>query len=421
MQKKLWPIFIVVFLNMLGFGIIIPVIRDLTEILVNNSGYNPNYYAFYAGILMASYSFFQLIFSPMLGRASDLYGRRIILVISVVGSVISYLMWAVSHSYVFFLISRIISGVTGANLSVAQSYIADVTNEKDRAKYMGLMGAIFGIGFILGPFFGGVASTIDINHIFGGVTIFNRFGAIGILTAVLSIINLIWIIFGLPESRTRSEMAGERGSTTGRREEKGGHRVFKFMNVRMIKNKHIVRLFLIYFIMQLGFNHIEAILSWDLKDRFNMDTRETGYFFAFMGIILALVQGGVYRILLKKYSLLKLSLIGTTSLLLGFFLMPISYPLLMASLTIVVLAFGMGISSPSIMTLTSIYASKEEQGVTMGMLQSFGSLSRVIAPITATLAYDVFAHSAPYIISGVLAFIGLILIQKERKESGDTK
>lgn len=261
MQKKIWPLFVVVFLNMLGFGVIIPVIRDLTEILVNNSGYDPGYYAFYAGILMASYSLFQLVFSPMLGRASDIYGRKAILIVSVVGNIISYLMWAVSHSYVFFLASRIISGITGANISVAQSYIADVTNEKDRAKYMGLMGATFGIGFILGPFFGGLLSTININHISLGMINFNRFGAIGIFTAVLSLINLFWIIFGLPESRVIQSSKEETGLTNN-----GHHKVFRFLNIKMLKNKHVIRLFLIYFVMQLSFNHIEAILAWDLKD-----------------------------------------------------------------------------------------------------------------------------------------------------------
>jgi MFS family permease len=397
---------------MLGFGIIIPVIRDLTEILVNNSGYSPDYYAFYAGILMASYSFFQLIFSPMLGRASDLYGRKVILIVSVVGSIISYLMWAISHSYIFFLVSRIVSGVTGANLSVAQSYIADVTTEKDRAKYMGLMGAIFGMGFILGPFFGGLASTIDINQYSNGLIDFNRFGAIGILTAILSIVNLLWIIFGLSESRISRHSEKNKVKTNQ-------FKIFRFMNIKMIDNKHIIRLFLIYFVMQLSFNHIEAILAWDLKDRFNLDTRETGYFFAYMGIIMAIVQGGIYRFLLKKHSLLKLSSIGAIFLLLGFVLMPLSYPLLLVSGTIMVLAFGMGISNPSIMTLTSIYTNKEEQGVTMGVLQSFGSLSRVIAPLSATIAYDTFSHASPYIISGILILVGLILIRKLRREMGE--
>ena len=413
MQKKLWPLFIVVFLNMLGFGIIIPVIRDLTEILVNNSGYDRNYYALYAGILMASYSFFQLIFSPMLGRASDIYGRKVILIISVVGNIISYLMWAVSHSYIFFLISRIISGITGANISVAQSYIADVTSENERAKYMGLMGAIFGIGFILGPFFGGIVSSIEINQYSNMLIDFNRFGAIGLLTAVLSTINLLWIIFKLDDSKVVL------ANSNSRNNDSEGYKIFRFMNISMIKNNRILRLLLIYFLMQLSFNHIEAILAWDLKDRFGLGTRDTGYFFAYMGIIMAIVQGGIYRILLKKNSLIKLSQIGTVILLFGFLLMPFSNLLILVIGTIMILAFGMGISSPSIMTLTSIYTNREEQGVTMGVLQSFGSLSRVIAPLLSTLAYDTIAHSSPYIISAGLIFAGLILIINFRRDNGE--
>ncbi|MDH4128538.1 MAG: MFS transporter [Spirochaetota bacterium] len=405
-MKKMWPIYIVIFLNMLGFGIIIPVIREITEILVDNSGYDRNYYAIYSGILMASYSFFQLIFSPIMGRVSDLYGRKSVLIISVIGNIISYLMWSVSHSYNFFLVSRIISGITGANISVAQSYIADVTKEKDRARYMGLMGAIFGIGFIIGPFVGGLVSVIDINRYFNGMIIFNRFGAIGIVTGVLSIINLIWIIFNLEESNKSSNRKMAEKSSRDQ------SFIFRFLNIRLLKDNRIVRLFIIYFLMQLSFNHIEAVLAWDLKDRFSLDTRQTGYFFAYMGIIMAIVQGGVYRILLKKYTLLKLCQIGSLFLIIGFLLMPFSYPLIFATFTIILLAFGMGISNPSIMTLTSIYSNKKEQGITMGIMQSFGSLSRVIAPLSATLAYDTFSHSMPYIISGILVILGLILIIK---------
>lgn len=415
---KLWPIFIVVFFNMLGFGMIIPVIRDLTEILVNNSGYNPNYYAVYAGVLMASYSFFQLIFSPILGRISDLYGRKVILVTSVVGSIISYLMWSISQDYLFFLLSRVISGITGANLSVAQSYIADVTkSDKERAKNMGIVGAIFGIGFILGPFFGGLLSVINISQYNYKMIEFNRFGVIGLFTASLSFINLIWIIFGLEET-VKGAKTVKTKPTDHRRSEaepKKKFAIYKFLNVKMINNNQIKRLILIYFFMQLGFNHIEAVLAWDLKDRFGLDTEKTGYYFAFMGIIMAFVQGGLYRGLIKKYSLINLSQVGAALLVVGFFIMPFSNPLLITSIPIILLAVGMGISSPSIMTLTSVSASESEQGITMGILQSFGSLSRVIAPLTATFAYDTVLKSSPYFISSALLLFGLLLITNLKK------
>lgn len=171
--------------------------------------------------------------------------------------------------------------------------------------------------------------------------------------------------------------------------------------------------------MQLGFNHIESVLTWDLKDRFSLDAKSTGYFFAFMGVIMAIVQGGLYRMLVKKYSLINLSQVGAILLIVGFILMPISHPIVFASLSIVILAVGMGISSPSVMTIASIRSDESEQGLTMGILQSFGSLSRVISPLTATITYDIVNHGAPYYISAILLTASLILIISSKKEITD--
>jgi MFS family permease len=400
-KNRLWPIFLVVFLNMLGFGIIIPIIRDLTEILVINSNLNSNYFAIYSGILMASYSFFQFIFSPLLGRLSDIKGRKFVLIISLTGSIISYLMWAISNTYIFFLLSRVLAGITGASISVAQSYIADLTTDKDRAKHMGILGATFGLGFIVGPFLGGILSQIEIVNENNNMIKYNRYAAIGIASAATSLVNLVWIIIGLKESVYRKN--------TGAMGLKSITLFHKVQGISGIRNKNIARLILIYFFMQLGFNHIEAILAWDLKNRFGLDAKNTGYFFAFMGIILVIVQGGIYRVFIKTTKLIKISQIGMLVLIFGFTLMPISYPLEVASLSIAVLAFGMGISNPSIMTLASLKTNKEDQGLIMGIMQSFGSLSRIIAPIFSTFVYDVINHSFPYLISAILLIIGLIL------------
>jgi len=402
MIKKIAPILLVLFFDMLGFGIIIPVVRDLTEYLVINSGIQTDNYAIFAGVLMASYSLFQFIFAPLLGHLSDKYGRKPILVISIAGNIISYLMWATSQSFLYFLLSRIISGATGANISVAQSCIADLTKGESRAKYMGLVGAIFGIGFIFGPFIGGLASKIDINHLTGGGT-FNPFAFIGVLSAGLSLINLIWLLLAVPETLPEKKQGPIKIS-----------HLYEVLNMINIEHRHpgVGRLVLIYFIMNLGFVHVESTLAWDLKHRFSLGTTETGYFFAFMGVVLAIVQGGIYRKLVDSMPLPQLIFIGLLVLSIGLLVMPLAANLMIASFIIIILAFGMGVSSPSLITYGTNISGEKEYGLIMGIMQGMASLARVIAPISATLLYDLVSKSSAYIAAGILV---LLTVNQARK------
>jgi len=398
-MNKLISIYIVVFLDMLGIGIMIPVIRDFTEFLVIESGYKTTNYATFAGVLMASYSLFQFFFAPILGRLSDIFGRKRVLQLSIIGNVISYFIWAITSNYVIFLFSRIISGMTGGNISVAQSYIADATNSSNRAKYMGLFGAVLGIGFIVGPFLGGIFSMIDLTMYSTGMIKFNPYSFIGVATMGLSIINLIWVQLSVHNIR-KEQFIHEKWYR------------LKISGMQAVRSKGLKLIIVSYFFLSLGFMHIEATLAWDLKDRFELNTENTGYYFAFMGLIMALVQGGIYRILLKKYSINKILNIGLISLSIGMFLMIMKIHLLYTAIVTVVLAFGMGISSPSYLTITSNSANEEEQGITLGVLHSFGSLARIIAPISATLMYDHIGEIYPYIASGLIIIIAMIIINR---------
>jgi len=398
-MNKLISIYIVVFLDMLGIGIMIPVIRDFTEFLVIESGYKTTNYATFAGVLMASYSLFQFFFAPILGRLSDIFGRKRVLQLSIIGNIISYFIWAITSNYAIFLFSRIISGMTGGNISVAQSYIADATNSGNRAKYMGLFGAVLGVGFIVGPFLGGVFSMIDLTTYSNKVIKFNHFSFIGVATMVLSIINLIWVQMSVHNIR-KEQVVHEKWYR------------LKISSMQTVRSKRLKLIIISYFFMSLGFMHIEATLAWDLKDRFELNTENTGYYFAFMGLIMALVQGGIYRILLKKYSIDKIINIGLLSLSIGMFLMIMKIHLFYTAIVTIVLAFGMGISSPSFLTITSNSASEEEQGITLGVLHSFGSLARIIAPISATLIYDHIGEIYPYIASGLIIITSMIVINR---------
>ena len=153
-RANLTVVYLVVFLDMLGFGVIIPVLRDLTAYLVQGSSLSAGAPEFYMGLLMASYSGAQMISAPFIGRLSDIYGRRPVFLFSALGNLASYVVWILSNSYWMFLIGRIISGITGGNIAIAQSILADNTTPEERPRAMGLLGAAIGMGFVLGPFLG---------------------------------------------------------------------------------------------------------------------------------------------------------------------------------------------------------------------------------------------------------------------------
>ena len=250
---------------------------------------------------------------------------------------------------------------------------------------MGLMGAIFGIGFILGPVFGGLLSVFDLTPLSTNWITFNPYSAIGAATAFLSIINLAWIQWKVPETIKNGQLINvidtNHEINSNHTHEK--RRVYAIGQIGKIKNKKLLLVILAFFMMSLGFVHVEATLAWDLKDRFHLDTTQTGYYFGYMGIVMALVQGGLYRYLLIKYNLSQLAKWGALILAVGLILMPISYPLAIVGISTCIMALGMGIGNPSMLTLASHFAKESDQGVSLGVMQSAGSLARIIAPITA--------------------------------------
>lgn len=397
-KPSLASIYLVIFLDMLGFGIIIPVLRDLTIEMLQLSGmghYSPEVFG---GLLMSAYSLAQFYTSPLIGRLSDRYGRRPLLLISVFGNVLSYALWAVSQSFTVFLLSRLVSGVTGGNISVAQSYIADVTTPEHRAKAMGMMGAIFGLGFILGPFIGAVLSQYDIRQIIQA-NIWNSFSAIGLFSMALSLLNMGWIYFALKEPDVK------RLDTSFKKA------VNPVVLLREFRKPELGKLFLIFFLSQVAFVHLEATLAWDLMARFSYDTRKTGYFFALMGIVMIFVQGGLYRVLLKHRPVRSLAIEGLMVTALAFFLLPLPATVGLYFLVITAMAYGMGIGNPSVSALVSLTSTPQDQGLNLGLMHSFGALARIIAPLTATALYAQW-QAAPFLVAGLLVGIAVYIARQ---------
>ncbi len=389
-SRAVYSIYLVAFLDMLGFGVIIPVIRDITIFLSKESYLDGIGTAVLSGVLMSCYSLGQFFFAPILGGLSDRYGRKKILILSLVGNLLSYGIWCISHSYGLFLFSRLISGVSGSTISVAQSYVADITSKEDRGKAMGMLGALFGLGFVLGPFMGAVLSSFPPPTFLFKWINFNPFASIGLLCMVLSLTALVLAVFylreSLPEANRNSKI------------------VFNLHGIfRLQVSPVLYRLFLIYTIFYIVFVSLESTLAWDLKYRFQMDIRQTGFFFTYMGLVLVLIQGGIYRVLYKKYSSKLLIQVSLVCIGLAFLLYPHASTLLSYYLTIFLFTLGMGILSPTLTSTTSLISEDNERGKNMGLLQSGASLARAFVPFIATLLYDYFSHaSVAYFSSGFI-------------------
>ncbi|MCS6985807.1 MAG: MFS transporter [Leptospiraceae bacterium] len=395
MDRRTFPIYLVIFLDMLGFGTIIPVIRDLTRELVQMSDLNEDHAEIYGGLLMASYSFAQFLASPIWGRLSDIYGRKRILMMTLAGNILAYGMWGISSNFGVFLLSRLLAGFSGGNLSVAQSYLVDVTSAQERAKAMGLMGAIFGLGFILGPFLGAELSQWHLG-LGGG----NSYASIGYFCMVLSLINFSWVVVSLRDMRKRQPS-----------NRKLFHPSVLWKEVRSSKVSYLLGA---YFFLQAGFVQLEAVLAWDLWERFAYDTRTTGHFFAALGIVMVLVQGGIYRVLVNRWDLWKITTRGMVGVIAAYLILPLQTMSLAYFSVICLMAYGLGTVNPSLPTLISLQTRETEQGFQLGLMHSLGAITRIIAPILATGLFHAWSF-APFYLSALFSALALMLFLRQRK------
>lgn len=261
-RSPLLVIFITVFIDLIGFGIVIPVLPYYAE--GTKFGATPSQ----VGLLFASYSVMQLVFAPVLGRLSDKYGRRPILLISLLGTCIGFLILGFATTLWMLFVGRIIDGISGGNISTAQAYIADVTTKENRAKGMGLIGAAFGLGFVFGPAIGGILSRWGINLPF-------------LFAGGLAFANTVLLYFALPETVTRDHPA--RASAAAGR---GWAHL-----IAALKNPRLGFVLLIYFLSIVAFSIMTATFSLFLMFRLGYDAFHNGWIFAYVGVISAIIQG----------------------------------------------------------------------------------------------------------------------------------
>jgi DHA1 family tetracycline resistance protein-like MFS transporter len=362
-RSPLVVIFTTVFIDLVGFGIVIPVLPFYAE----GSRFNATPRT--VGLLFASYSIMQLIFSPILGRLSDKHGRRPVLLISIIGTGIGFLMLGFATTLWMLFVGRILDGITGGNISTAQAYIADITTKENRAKGMGLIGAAFGLGFVFGPAIGGILSRWGVAVPF-------------LFAAGLCFANALLLYFTLPETVTpdhpaRVSAAGGRGLA---------------QLIQSLKDPRLGFVLVIYFLFIVAFSIMTTAFSLFTMFRFGYDAQHTGYLFAYVGILAVIVQGGLIGRLVKRFGEMKLVIVGAFLFAGSLFAVPFVGPQAGGLLALLVggglFSIGNSLSAPSLTSLASKSVGAGEQGSVLGVTQSVASLARAVGPALAAILID---------------------------------
>jgi len=384
-KASLGTLFLTVFLDLLGFGLVVPFLPGVARDLGASD--------LVATLVASSYSLMQFLCIPLWGRLSDRVGRRPVLLWSIAASVAGMTLLGFARSLPLLFLARIWSGMATANIAVAQAYIADVTTPETRARGMGLIGMAFGLGFIIGPFVGGELGRFEVLGQEGTLAAFAAAG--------LSLINLILAAFTLPES-----LRPESRNPTGRR------KVFDLEAFRQVVRQPGIGVAMwISFIALFWFSGMEVTFRLFNEDAFAMGIAETGRVFAFLGLIVVIVQGGLIHRLSRRFGEVRLVRVGLFSMSLGFVLLAVSpdvgvWFLYVASGWV---AVGNGLYSPTLTSYTSRQATLQTQGAALGVVQSMSALARVLGPLCGGLLYEFFGKRAPYTVGAVGLLLAFVL------------
>lgn len=361
-MSPLVVIFVTVFIDLLGFGIIIPLLPFYAETFGAT--------ALVVGLLSMSYSLMQFLFAPMWGRLSDRIGRRPVILIGLFGSFAAYLLFGLANSLTVLFVARICAGIAGANIPTAQAFIADSTTPENRARGMGLVGAAFGLGFVFGPAIGGFLSQWG-------------YAAPAYFASALSLANFAAAWALLPESRTAGTAFVYRSRLESLR--------------AAIARPFLPLLLTIYFIVIAAFSAFEATFALFTERQYAFTAATIGYLFAFVGLVLAIVQGALVGRAARAIG--ERRLVPAAILLISAGLAVVaastSVPILIAGCGL--LSVGMGFNGPSIVSLISRLSSADDQGGILGVSQSLAALARVIGPVWGGFLFDSFGIRSPFV------------------------
>jgi MFS transporter, DHA1 family, tetracycline resistance protein len=370
--RPLAIIFLTIFVNLVGFGIIIPLLPFYAETF----GASP----LMIGLLFAIFSICQLVAAPALGDLSDRYGRRPVLVFSLAGTVISFVMMALAHSLTVLFLARIVDGLSGGNISTARAYVADVTEPKDRARAYGLIGAAFGLGFIFGPAISGILARISYTA---------PIWAAAALTMVAAVMAWLW----LPETVHRAQA--------------GTGNPLRFL-IPLMRRERVGRMLAIDFIYWFAFSIFQTTFALFAAQRFGFDAPKTGYFLAGFGVLGAIIQGGMIRPIVHRLGDKPTFMLGLVFGAVGLVSSALAPTPLLFSIALLPLAFGIGFGHPTVSSLVSKIAQRDEQGRVQGAASAVESLGRTVGPVWGNASLQLVSVGTPYI--SAACFLALTLL-----------
>ncbi len=378
-NKSLANIFLIVFIDLLGFSLILPLLPYIAEKFQASP--------LQIGLLTSVYSLFQFISSPILGRLSDKYGRKKLLMISQFGSAVGFFLLGIANNLQLLFLSRIIDGITGGNISIAQAYIADVTSKKDRAKGMGLIGAAFGLGFIFGPAIGGLLSNIS-------------FSLPAYFACLLALITVATTYLTLKETVSTNQ-------DSNLKTEKN----FWLHLKSVLTQPTLIILIISFFILNTAFSIHTGIFPLWTEKTFHLTPSENGWFFTYIGILAVIFQTQLLPYAtnkLKEKNILYFALLAMST---GLVLIPLTKTPWQLLIPLFFLPLGNGLANPTIQALASENTDQSEYGQTLGVLQSAGSLGRILGPIIAGEAFQTLGQNTPFYLASGLIFANLIFLK----------
>lgn len=365
-----------VLIDFTGFGVIIPLLPFWAEHL----GANP----VQIGLILTAYSLAQFLFLPMLGRLSDRYGRRPVILWSLLIEAGSLALTALSGTFLILLVARFVGGMGAANLGTAQAVVSDTTTPAERAKGMGFIGAAIGLGFVIGPAIGGGLAALGMAIPFW-------------VAGAIALVNAVMVFFLLPETRAPQEPVANTQP------------VNRAGLMETLRQPAMARLLVINLLYTLAFTAMEAMYPLFSQRAFGWGATQNAYIFVYVGVIMVIVQGGLIGRLAKMWGAQRLLVVGLALLAAGLLLLPFGALLAVMLIAVGVLSAGSGAVSATSSTLASLVADEESQGQTLGVIQSSGGLGRIIGPLAAGWIFAIGGAGAPFVVGGLLTVLALLV------------
>jgi MFS family permease len=423
--RVLGLVFLTVFIDLVGFSILFPIFPHLLEHYVGQEGAasligrlqeslqelsagraNPELavVTLFGGLLGSLYSVLQFLFAPVWGALSDRIGRRRTLLLTLGGTALSYALWFFAGSFLLLVLSRLLGGLMAGNISIASAVVADTHEGRERAKGMGIVGMAIGLGFVLGPALGGIASLWNPLESFPDAARLgvNPFSGAALVAFVLAGFNWVWALTHFPETLPEERRGARTEATAGRT-------LRPFHRLRALAYPGVRRTNLLSFLYLLSFSAMEFTLTFLAVERFAYTPRDNMWMFVFVGLVIAFVQGGLVRRLVPRTGEKPLAVLGLACLIPGYLL--VGYAGGGGTLYggLFFMALGSALAMPCLSALVSRYSPDEVQGLVLGAFRSVGALARAVGPVLGGILYWRFGSASPYVVGAAVVLVPLLM------------